>query len=203
LFLCYNVALAEQLLALVKKRKLQKGEVIVGRWESLARELLDAAGVGWDNPVLPTERDFYCGEVVPSLMRDIVRDQRFAPRFDALVVDEAQDHDTCWPGSQTENGHSGWWEIYWKLLREGTDAERIQFRAISNSNPKTLENVHTYCALFQGTYDFAAERWTVTDARPISAQMFDILSEAYADSGGNETAPFGSDQTSDCGSIRE
>jgi hypothetical protein len=57
LFLCYNVALAEQLLVLVKKRKLKKGEVIVRSWESLARELLDAAGVGWDNPVIPTELD--------------------------------------------------------------------------------------------------------------------------------------------------
>jgi hypothetical protein len=26
-------------------------QVIVRSWESLARELLDAAGVGWDNPV--------------------------------------------------------------------------------------------------------------------------------------------------------
>jgi hypothetical protein len=127
LFLCYNVALAEQLLALVKKRKLHKGEVIVRSWESLGRELLDAAGVGWDNPVIPPERDLYFGEVVPSLMRDIVRDQQFAPRFDALVVDEAQDHDTCWPGSETDNSHSGWWEIYWKLLREGTDARMAIF----------------------------------------------------------------------------
>jgi uncharacterized protein YecT (DUF1311 family) len=67
--------------------------------------------------------------------------------------------------------------------------ERIQFRTISNSNPKALENVRTYCALFQGTYDFAGDRWIVTDARPISAQMFDILSEAYANSS------FGTDQT--------
>ena len=127
LFLCYNVALAEQLLALVKKRKLKKGEVIVRSWESLARELLDAAGVGWDSPVIPTERDLYFGEVVPSLMRDIVSDQQFAPRFDALVVDEAQDHDTCWPGLESNDNDSGWWEIYWKLLREKTDARMRNF----------------------------------------------------------------------------
>jgi Type III restriction enzyme, res subunit len=127
LFLCYNVALAEQLLALVKKRKLRNGEVIVRSWESLARELLDAAGVGWDYPVIPTERDLYFGEVVPSLMRDIVSGPLFEPRFDALVVDEAQDHDTCWPGSETDNSNSGWWEVYWKLLREGTDARMAIF----------------------------------------------------------------------------
>jgi hypothetical protein len=88
----------------------------------LAHELLDAAGVGWDNPVSPTECALYFGEVVPGLLRDIVRDQLLEPRFDALVVDEAQDHDTCWPGPESDKTDSGWWEIYWKLLRERTDA---------------------------------------------------------------------------------
>lgn len=127
LLLCYNVALADQLSGLVKKRKLQKGEVIVHGWESLARELLDTAGVGWDNPVSPTERDLYYGEVVPSLLREIAGDQLFEARFDALVVDEAQDHDTCWPGSLSNNTECGWWENYWKLLREGTDSRMAIF----------------------------------------------------------------------------
>jgi hypothetical protein len=127
LFLCYNVALAEQLSVLVSKRKMQKGEVIVQSWETLSRELLDAAGVGWDNPVSPAEREVYFGDVVPSLMRDIVRDELCKPRFDALVVDEAQDHDTCWPGSESDDTNAGWWEIYWKLLREKTNARNGLF----------------------------------------------------------------------------
>jgi hypothetical protein len=60
-------------------------------------------------------------------MRDILRDQLIAPRFDALVVDEAQDHDTCWPGSESGKTDSGWWEIYWKLLRQNTDAPMAVF----------------------------------------------------------------------------
>ena len=127
LFLCYNVALAEQLSVLASKRKMQKGEVIVRSWETLSRELLDAAGVGWDNPVSPAEREVYFGDVVPGLMRDIVNDQLLEPRFDALVVDEAQDHDTCWPGSEFDDTNSGWWEIYWKLLREKSDARMAIF----------------------------------------------------------------------------
>jgi hypothetical protein len=122
LLLCYNIALADQLSGLVGKRKSQNGEVIVRSWESLARELLDAAGVGWDNPISPADREHYFGEVVPSLMHEIVRDQQFEPRFDALVVDEAQDHDTCWPGSESDDTNAGWWEVYWTLLREKTDA---------------------------------------------------------------------------------
>jgi Uncharacterized conserved protein (DUF2075) len=122
LLLCYNIALANQLSGLVRKRKMRKGEVIVRSWESLARDLLDASGVGWDDPVSPAERELYFGEVVPSLMHEIVHDQKFEPQFDALVVDEAQDHDTRWPGSDSDNTESGWWEIYWMLLREKTNA---------------------------------------------------------------------------------
>jgi len=98
---CYNVALADQLSAIVAKRKIKNGEVIVRNWAGLARELLEAAGLGWDEPSGPTEREVYFGDVVPSLMRDIVRDHQFEPRFDALVVDEAQDQDTCWHGSES------------------------------------------------------------------------------------------------------
>jgi hypothetical protein len=127
LLLCYNVALAAQLSAVVGKRKSAKGEVIVRSWESLARQLLDAAGVGWDDPVSSAERELYFGEVVPSLMREIVGDQHFEPRFDALVVDEAQDHDTSWTGSESDKIDCGWWEIYWKLLRERTDARMAIF----------------------------------------------------------------------------
>jgi hypothetical protein len=97
LLLCYNVALADQLLALIAKRKCQKGVATVRSWEQLARELLHTAGVGWDEPTTPKERELYFGEVDPSLLREIARDPQFESRFDALVVDEAQDHDTSWP----------------------------------------------------------------------------------------------------------
>jgi hypothetical protein len=127
LLLCYNVALADQLSALVVKRKYRKGEVIVRSWESLARELLVAVGVGWDEPTGLAEREIYFGEVVRSLMRDIVREQKFQPRFDALVVDEAQDHDTSWPGSESDKTECGWWEVYWKLLRQKTEARMAIF----------------------------------------------------------------------------
>jgi Lysozyme inhibitor LprI len=64
---------------------------------------------------------------------------------------------------------------------------RIRFRAISNSNPKSLDEVPTYCGLFQGTYDPSMARWTVADARPITWEMFDPLSTAYENSGDEAT----------------
>jgi hypothetical protein len=127
LFLCYNIALADQLSALVAKRKLKKGEVVVRSWAGLARELLEAVGLEWDEPTSLTESNHYFGEVIPSLMRDIAQDHQFEPRFDALVVDEAQDQDTSWPESESGEAASGWWEVYWRLLREKTSARMAIF----------------------------------------------------------------------------
>jgi Nuclease-related domain/Uncharacterized conserved protein (DUF2075) len=127
LFLCYNIALADQLSALVAKRKLAKGAIVVRSWAGLARELLEAVGLEWDEPTGLTESNLYFGEVVPSLMRDIAKDHQFEPRFDALVVDEAQDQDTSWPESDSDEAASGWWEVYWRLLREKTSARMAIF----------------------------------------------------------------------------
>jgi hypothetical protein len=77
-------------------------------------------------------------------------------------------------------------------IRFGGD-NKIRFRAVSTSNPKQLEGVHTYCALFQGTYDPSAARWTVTDARPITGEMFDTLSDAYVDAS-DDTTEFPTEQ---------
>ena len=35
--------------------------------------------------------------------------------------------------------------------------------------------------MFQGTFDVAAKKWIVTDARPINAEQDDVLSSAYSD----------------------
>lgn len=127
LLLCYNVALADQLSGLAAKRKCHKGEVTVRSWEKLARELLNAAGVGWDESTTLKEHELYFGEVVPSLMRQIARDPHLESRFDALVMDEAQDHDTPWPGSESDKTGAGWWEIYWKLLKQKTSGPMAIF----------------------------------------------------------------------------
>jgi hypothetical protein len=113
---------------------LRKGEVIVQSWESLARELLEAAGVGWDDPVSPAERELYFGDVVPGLMREIRCDELIVPRFDARVVDEAQDHDTRWPGSESGKTDSGWWEITGNFFGK-TRMRQWQFSTIKPKGP--------------------------------------------------------------------
>jgi uncharacterized protein YecT (DUF1311 family) len=65
-------------------------------------------------------------------------------------------------------------------FRFGTD-RKVRVRALSQNNPKQFEDVKTYYALFQGTFDVAAKKWTVTDARSISAEQDDALETAYGD----------------------
>ena len=65
-------------------------------------------------------------------------------------------------------------------VRFGQDG-KIRVRCVTTTNPKSLDIVQSYYALFQGTYDPGAGRWTVVDARPINGDAFDVLSDAYAE----------------------
>jgi hypothetical protein len=66
-------------------------------------------------------------------------------------------------------------------FRLGSD-RKIRVRATSQNNPKQFEDVKTYYALFQGTYDLATKKWTVTDARMTNSDQDDALQPAYDDS---------------------
>lgn len=65
-------------------------------------------------------------------------------------------------------------------FRLGND-KKIRVRATSQNNPKQFPEVKTYYALFQGTYDLAAKRWSVTDARLTDSDTADALQSAYND----------------------
>ena len=65
-------------------------------------------------------------------------------------------------------------------FRLGND-RKIRVRATSQNNPKQFENVKTYYGLFQGTYDLAAKKWLVTDARLITSDQSNDLDSAYQD----------------------
>jgi len=65
-------------------------------------------------------------------------------------------------------------------FRLGND-RKIRVRATSQNNPKQFEDVKTYYGLFQGTYDLAAGKWTVSDARSITADQSNALDSAYQD----------------------
>ena len=64
---------------------------------------------------------------MPQLMAQIVREGHCKPRFDALAVDEAQDHDTWIPGFPADWAGPGWWGVYWALLKHGEKARTAAF----------------------------------------------------------------------------
>jgi UvrD-like helicase C-terminal domain/Type III restriction enzyme, res subunit len=155
LFLTYNKALTAQLRRLIALRQLDRGEVVVRGWEELFLELADRAGQPAAVPAPGSAGDsmnrFY--EVdLPHHVLEISRDPALRgswPCFDAIIVDEAQDHDTCWhpdiPAHPQETG--GWWHIYHYLLRDGWDslagifhdaAQRPPFRASERFDPAIL-----------------------------------------------------------------
>ena len=65
-------------------------------------------------------------------------------------------------------------------FRLGPD-RKLRVRALSQNNPKQFQDVKTYYALFQGTYDLDAKKWTVTDARSITSEQSEALEIAYND----------------------
>jgi len=146
LFLTYNKALTAQLRRIVALRQIERGEVVVHGWEDLFVELCSLAGKPVSIPAPGCSKEiagtFY--EIdLPRLVLEASRDPDTRakwPVFDALVVDEGQDHDTCWSQKiDTQPGETGgWWHIYQILLKDGRDslagifydaAQRPPFRA--------------------------------------------------------------------------
>ena len=144
LLLSYNLALARLLGEMAEKRRPKRGKITVKSWESLARQLYKSAGLDWEPPGIfdPRRRHFFEVEV-PAMLQEIVSDEKHQPLYDALVVDEAQDHDTAFAGSSRgDEAHSaeknqslltsspteaGWWDFYFKLLHGGNTAPIAAF----------------------------------------------------------------------------
>lgn len=76
---------------------------------------------------------------------------------------------------QARGKMSGYVSPYFRL---GLD-RKIRVRALSENNPKQFEGVKTYYALFQGTYDLTAKKWTVSDTRSITAVQSGALDTGY------------------------
>jgi hypothetical protein len=155
LFLTYNKALTAQLRRIVALRQIECGEVVVRGWEELFLELCSLAEKNITVPSPGSKvnamREFY--EIdLPSAVLEISRNPNLRkswPVFDALIVDEGQDHDTSWHEKidSTPEEAGGWWYIYQLLLTEGRTssagifydaAQRPPFRASDHFNPVLL-----------------------------------------------------------------
>lgn len=136
LLLCYNIALGRLLRDLAGRRELERGSIAVFQWEELADHILAACGMesGAPPPDAPAEeKRRHYDKDLPGLLLECVREEEFAgrlPKFDALVVDEGQDHDTAFPEALADSGphtECGWWSLYFALLRGGTESPMAIF----------------------------------------------------------------------------
>ncbi|KAF0093280.1 MAG: Uncharacterized protein E1N59_2972 [Puniceicoccaceae bacterium 5H] len=125
LLLCYNKALhqtlSEVLRRLVRNHKIAKQaaqRIEVRSWESLVEEMYQQLEMPYRPPGDSAGKIRYFGEEVPAALELALEEGRIAPRYDALVVDEAQDHST-----QAGTLHHGWWSLYLALLHSPEEAQ--------------------------------------------------------------------------------
>lgn len=124
LMVAYNLALCERLRASTQKLRLTRGSITVRSSEKIAAEILVSSGIPHEVPAAKEDAQRYFDEELPLLAIEVLTTEPDKPaalmgKFDALVVDEAQDHDTTLPGSASQSHHVGWWSIYVALLRDG------------------------------------------------------------------------------------
>ncbi|MBK9965399.1 MAG: NERD domain-containing protein [Holophagales bacterium] len=110
LLLCFNRPLAFYLRGICASWEALPGRVWAGSYHELGRELCGRAGVAWNEPpeddVAATQA--FWNETSGVLLLEAA--QKLGERFDALVVDEAQDFLT------------EWWAVLEALLKEGDRA---------------------------------------------------------------------------------
>lgn len=118
LFLCFNLILADHLNQLVERLSLSAGSITVKSWEAVVKEILAAAGIEMEVPKDSEQRTRYYEEEIPFYVGATLKDNPPERSFDALVVDEAQDHDTAFKElPNLADGHLAWWSWYFALLR--------------------------------------------------------------------------------------
>lgn len=115
LFLCYNLAL-ERWLKLVCSRLSDR--IVVLSYENLAKWLLGRVHPQFKDRA---ERTRYFDQTLPLELAQLLSAPDFVAPFDALVVDEAQDHNTH-PDLGCGLPGPGWWALYLRLLRSGAEA---------------------------------------------------------------------------------
>jgi hypothetical protein len=121
LFLCYNKALGSSLTQSVARLRIPdnedgEGRITVRTWEVLCEELIRRFSIK-DLPEKPSpdapyeDLVHYYDEQIPSALLAAATAEGFEAPYDALIVDEAQDH------------RNDWWEIYFALLTGGANSQ--------------------------------------------------------------------------------
>jgi len=148
LIVAYNLALCRRLRRTVADMRPSRGSLRVESAENLAAAILEACGLDHEPPLETAARQQYFDHVLPQLALEAVATQSasldaWLGRFDALVVDEAQDHDTSLLPAGEAHGteavqpaaNLGWWSLYAALLREGWASPISMFGDVAQRPP--------------------------------------------------------------------
>lgn len=124
LLLCYNKALEHALAEIIRRlsrnnkaAKHAASRIEVRSWESLIEEVFQHLKLPFAPPADAQGKQRYYGEDVPVAIELALMENCIQARYDALVVDEAQDHSTTAAGLE-----HGWWSLYLALLKEPAHA---------------------------------------------------------------------------------
>ncbi|MFP4261643.1 MAG: DEAD/DEAH box helicase family protein [Opitutales bacterium] len=119
LFLVFNLLLAERLKRMAARLDLRGGAVEVRSWQELLGEIIAVEGLELEVPKDKAAVDLYFQKELPAYVRMALESGQVPSKYDALVVDEAQDHDTRIDGGEES---AGWWSWYFRLLKKGAEA---------------------------------------------------------------------------------
>ncbi len=140
LVMTYNLALCERLKVNVTKLRLKRGGITVRNSEQLAAEVLEACGIAHEIPSDRALMQTYFDEILPALAWEALTTEHdkvghLLGKFDALVVDEAQDHDTQLSSGLGSDEQCGWWSVYVRLLKNGWSSPMAIFGDIPQRPP--------------------------------------------------------------------
>ena len=140
LMIAYNLALCERLRANVAKLRLKRGGITVQSSEQLAAGILGACGMAHDVPSASNEAQIYFDETLPQLALEALSTEpdkvrHLVGKHDALVVDEAQDHDTQLNSGPPFEGQCGWWSAYVSMLKDGWNSPMAIFGDVAQRPP--------------------------------------------------------------------
>ena len=128
LLLTYNLALTEWARGVNeagrKNGRPSHGSIVVKSWEELIQNLFEHVGLPYELPSSQSEKSKFYMQTVPELVSDMLESVDLPkPAYDALIVDEGQDHDTSFIAGQ----ETGYWDIYAKLLKNGSNSMMAVF----------------------------------------------------------------------------
>lgn len=147
LLIAYHEKAAQRLSGLVPKLGLLRGAIHVRTWAELLTEIAENGGKSLSTDEKETGERVYYSEVLQRAAEESLREGKVKGIYDALVVVDAQDHDTLADALPELN--LGWWEFYFALLKDPDRApvalffdpsQRPHFRGKSNFEPKRLQN---------------------------------------------------------------